>query len=205
MKCLTTQDANEYLARIGMRIGNWNQITDADSAQKSESSWVNYASPRDSHGLFNFAQHVAGWLPKGEWKIFQIDNSTYLDDVQTNFVEHFLSRSERTVNLNADRTFLFEFGKSQSDDKNTEILISNLIYAFLLFECHAYFVSSNSCVGECLAIQDGYAYFSARDKDVCGAESLLRNFEQQPLASPQWIVEIISEGQEQALRGTDLG
>ncbi|MES2740069.1 MAG: hypothetical protein V4754_19490 [Pseudomonadota bacterium] len=195
MRYLKPQDANKYLVHIGMHIGSWNQITDIDTKKNSEENWINYAAPSNATELFNFSQHVAGWLPKGEWKILQIDNSNNLDFVQIKFIENLLSSSDRTINLDTEKTFFFEFGKSINDNNNIDLLISNLIYAFLLFEGHAYFVSSSSCAGERLAIQDGYAYFSSKDKDACGAKNLLRNFSKKPLASPQWIVNIISDEQ----------
>jgi hypothetical protein len=193
MKALSTQEANAYLAHIGMRIGDWNQIADIGGPQASESSWVNYPAPENSNELLSFSQHAAGWPPKGEWKMLQIDNSTCLDAVQENFIGRLLFGPEYVGRLNDSRNFLFEFGKSWTDDRNTELLISDLVFSFLLFEAHGYFVSSNSNDGARLGIQDGFAYFSARDKDIHGTNTLLENFARNPLMSPRWIIEIIAE------------
>lgn len=194
MRHISTQEANVYLARLGMRIGGWNQIADIADANVSSGYWVNYQAPKSAHELLSFAQHVAGWLPKGEWKIVQIDNSTSLDAVQENFLGRMLFGPEYAGQLSDRGTFLFEFGKSQNDDRKTELLISDLIFMFLLYEGHMYVISSNSNDGERLGIQDGVAYFSSRDMDIKGAHALLENFDREPRMSPEWIVEILADG-----------
>jgi hypothetical protein len=199
MKCLTTQEANAYLSRIGMEIGNWNQITEIGSSKQSTLNWTNYRAPERALELFNFSQYVAGWLPRGEWKIFQIDNSTYLDTVQAALVGRLLFGSEEARSLVDNRTFLFELGNNEDTDNNTELLITNLIYAFLLFQCHGYVVSSNRSAGQYLAIQDGFVYFYSKSKDISGADTLLKDFENNPLRSPPWIRDIVAEGQERGI------
>jgi len=193
MKRLTMQQANAYLRDIGMEVGTWNQIADR---QANKPKWINYRAPRDA--LLNFSHHVAAWLPKGDWKIFQIDNSTgWMDPVQVSLFGGLLFGTEEVPDFIEDRTFLFEFGKKKTGDENSELLISNLIFIFLLFESHGYVVSSNSNRGQLLGVQDGFIYFASRDeKDIDSAECLLRNFERDPLASPSWVSEIFVERQE---------
>jgi len=184
-----------------MEIGNWNRITDIADRQHGKSDWINYRAPKD--GLLNFSHHVAGWLPKGDWKIFQIDHSTgWMDPVQVSLFGGLLFGSGDTPDLVENRTFLFEFGKNKKADENTELLISNLIYVFLLFESHGYVASSNSNSGQLLGVQDGYIYFLSRDKkSISSAKTLLKNFERKPSALPQWVMEIFVERQEQELVG----
>lgn len=194
MKCITTQEANVFLRNIGMEIGNWNQVTDIATHKHGKPNWINYRAPRNE--LLNFSHHVAGWLPKGEWKIFQIDNATgWIDPVQWSLFGGLLFGAGDIPDVAENRTFLFEFGKSKSADEKTELLISNLIYVFLLFESHGYVVSSGSSAGQLLGIQDGFVYLSSREHDISGAESLLKNFESKPLESPRWITEILVESQ----------
>lgn len=200
MKCLTAQQANEYLNSIGMKIGDWNRITDIAGRQHGKPNWINYRAPKDGLGLLNFSHHVAGWLSKGDWKIFQIDHSTgWMDPVQASLFGGLLFGSGDMPDLVENRTFLFEFGENKTTDENTELLISNLIFVFLLFESHGYVVSSNSNAGQLLGIQDGFVYFFSKEKNISGAEVLLKNFERNPLAPPQWIIEIFAERQEHAL------
>ena len=201
MKCITVQQANAYLNHIDMEIGDWNQIADTTGFQQDKSFWINYRAPDNSHELLKFSQHVAGWLPIGDWKIFQIDNSSvWIDPVQTSLISGLLFGMENVSWLAKNRTFLFEFGKDENTDSSTELLISNLIFTFLLFECHGYVVSSNSNVGQRLGIQDGFVYFSSKEKNLSGAENLLKNFERHPLKAPQWVLDIIAKRQEQALK-----
>lgn len=191
MKFIDSKEANKYLSSIGMQIGSWNQISDVDC---EVNKWINYLAPKNSSELLNFSYHMAGWLPKGDWKIFQIDNSTCLDAVQLSFVEGLLFGSAKGEKLNNNRTILFKFGIDENGNKENELLIANLIYVFSLFECHAYLVSSNSREGERLAVQDGFAYFSASEKNIHGAKALLENFSKKPLKFPNWIMEIIDDG-----------
>lgn len=202
MKCLTIQEANTYLNSIGMEIGDWYRITDIPGRQFGKPKWINYQAPKE--GLLNFSHHVAGWLPKGDWKIFQIDHSTgWMDPVQASLFGGLLFGADDIPDLNQieNSTFLFEFGKNKTADENTELLISNLIYVFLLFESHGYVVSSNSSAGQRLGIQDGFVYFSSREKNISGAEGLIKNFERDSLELPKWVMEIFAERQEQALKG----
>lgn len=112
--------------------------------------------------------------------------------------------SENAPDLNRveKSTFLFEFGNDKTANNNTELLISNLIYVFLLFECHGYVVSAGSRSGQLLGIQDGFAYFHSKDADVSGAQALLKDFERNPLTSPQWILDIITEWQARVINAS---
>ncbi|SFG43780.1 hypothetical protein SAMN05518865_11256 [Duganella sp. CF458] len=200
MKFVTIETVNSCLSQIDMRIGEWNQITDNQLNGNNTGGWLNYAAPKDSHMLFKFSEHVAGWLPKGKWKILQIDNSTYLDAVQENFLGQFL-RVEGAERLSETRSLLFEFGASKRQDQKLELLIAQLIFIFLLFECHVHVVSSGSVAGQLLSIQDGFVYFQSREMNVQGAELLLDSFRRNPDLSPEWVGEIVAEDQERRLDG----
>lgn len=192
MKFISKKSGNEYLSSIGMKIRDWNQISDIDSVHSRNKFWVNYPAPQSIQELLNFSQHVAGWLPRGKWKILQIDNSTNLDVVQENFLGRLIFGPRHTTGLNGESTFVFEFGNDQGEDKNAELLISDLIFSFFIFSSHVYFVSSFSNNGERLGVQDGFSYFSARDENISGAMDVIVNFERCPLISPQWIIDINS-------------
>lgn len=207
MKCLTKQEADTYLNHIGKRIGSWNQITDLAVEEYERHKWLSRQAPKDAHELYCFSQHVAGWLSKGDWKILQIDNSTSLDAIQGNFVGRLLFGSENLLNLNLvdNSSFLFEFGHNKNENKNTEVLISNLIYAFLLFEGHVQVASSGNSEGQCLSIQDGFVYFISRDENQTSTEILLGVLERNSLVSPQWVLEIIADDQEERIAGISMG
>lgn len=85
------------------------------------------------------------------------------------------------------RTLLFESSGKRSLDLATELLISNLIYVFLLFECHGYVVSSSGVKGQRLGIQDGFIYFIHHEDNGFSAKQILGKFESNPLMSPGWV------------------
>ncbi len=191
MRWLNAQESNFYLATISMGIDSWNRLAYADAALNAKPYWRNYQAPKDAHSLFNFALHVAGWLPKGSWKILQIDNSSSFGVVQASAISRLLpglaSLSSTTIQKS---TCLFEFGGQELADGDMELLIANVIYLFLLFEGHGYLVSPNSRSRECLSVQDGFVYFSSGDEDVAGVDTLIRNFEASPLVLPKWATEM---------------
>lgn len=203
MKNLNSDEANEYLKGIGMRIGDWNEITyPKNDSYKIET--INYQAPRSAAELLCFSQHVAGWLPRGDWKIFQIDNSTgWMDPVELSLFGGLLVGGENFIDFNRalNNTLLFEFGKSVTDDENTELLIVNLIFVFLLFELHGYVVSSNSPDGQLLGVQDGFIYFMSGEKSLFEAENIIKNYEACSTTSPEWVQKILTSRQEEILRG----
>lgn len=191
MRWLSSQDADSYLDAVGMKLDSWNRLVYVDVAPDTEPYWRNYQAPKDTHSLFTFALHVAGWLPRGPWKILQIDNSSSFGVVQASTISRLLPGlvSPFTTTIQ-NSTCLFEFDGQELTDGDTELLIANVIYLFLLFEGHGYLVSANSKSRECLSIQDGFVYFSAGEESVAGAETLIRNFEATPLALPKWATEM---------------
>lgn len=199
MRYLTTQKANTYLCQVGMQIGDWNQLTEVATLESGESSWINFQAPKGAQELLNFSQHVAGWLPKGAWKIFQVDNSCSLDAVQMDFVGRLIRDSELVRKILERRTWIFEFGNDVNADASAELCLSNLIYSFLLFESHGYAVSSGGSARQYLAIQDGFVYFYSNEEGIEDVKRLLKDFENDPLVPPQWILGIIIETQERDL------
>jgi hypothetical protein len=177
MRILDHEEANIYLNAVGMKIGGWNEICDASDREYDHSQSTKYQAPKGSRELHNFAQHVASWLPNGTWKLFQIDNSTSPLEHETFLIRRLLFCSAEQAPL--PFTLLFEI---ESGGLNEELLLSNLIFLFLLFELHGEIVSSNSRNGKYLSIQDGFVYFMSRDdRDIVEAKALLNRFDEQPL------------------------
>ena len=95
------------------------------------------------------------------------------------------------VTLSDLRTLLFEFGDSPKHNQLTELLIANVLFLLLLFEAHAYLVSSGAQEGEFLGVQDGYIYFIARHtQKLESAQTLINQFEQNPRISPSWLTDL---------------
>ncbi len=198
MKSILIADANSYLGKVGLKIGEWGKVLEVGDDGHGDLGWVNYQAPKSN--LLNFSQYVSSWLPKGKWKIFQIDDSTgWMDPVQVSLFAGLLYGADHVqkVDFNKQRTFLFEFGDDENANKYTELLISNLIYLFFRFELHGYVVSSNGESGRYLGIQDGFAYFFS--KDIDNASALLEEFENNPGAPPEWVINIIADAQEELI------
>ncbi len=191
MKSITGERANSCLTPLGLEIGSWNQLTDKHEAERKNRAWIKHRAPRDALEMRCFAEHAAGWVPKGAWKIFQIDNSTSLTRSEVSFFKGVISCAQGAVDQMRPGAFLFEFGDDEEVNADTELLLSNIVFGFLLFECHGYVVSSGSVGGEMLGIQDGFAYFSSRDGGgASDAKVLVDAFERNRLASPKWVQEI---------------
>jgi hypothetical protein len=201
MKTLSAIEAASYLDPVGMKVGDWNEIANVSGDLR----WIKQRAPKES--LLGFSQHVAGWLPKSKWKIFQVDNSTWMDPVEASFFGGLLFGAESTVDINSlkTKTFLFEFGNSKEQNDNTELLISNLIYVFLLFSSHGYVVSSNEVNRRVVGVQDGFVYFGSGDDGLASAKVVLKQFEDNALVLPQWVTNIIVERQERAIAGDRKG
>lgn len=187
MKFLNKDDANVWLGGIGMELSDWNGIAVQNGYRDRGSDFIRYRAPRDAASLYCFSQHAAGWLPIGKWKIFQIDNSTSLARDEAFLLARLLCGIAESPDFSKDRTFMFNFGSDGDSDLKSELAVANLVYLFLLFECHGYVVSSASANGEILGIQDGYVYFISNDVKNSGARELIDGFEKNPTRSPKWI------------------
>ena len=198
MRYLTREDANALLRTIGIKVGDWNQLVDIDARAHERRQWTNHRAPADTRGSYAFAQYLAGWIPSGEWKLLQIDNSTSMDPVQQALVSSLLFGPTEIANLLERRSFLFEFTGDATFDVASELQLCNLIFSFLIFDAHVQIVSSSGNAERYLSLQDGVAYLIARDIKMAGAEILLKTFGENPGVSPSWIQEIVSREQERA-------
>ena len=128
--------------------------------------------------------------------MFQIDNSSYLNAPQAYTFSRLLFGTDEPINFVKNGTFLFEFNKGLNLDRYTEVLISNLIHLFLLYECHGQIVSSDPQSRRILAINDGFIYFISEADGLLKAETLMNRFASNPLKLPQWEVDFIIDTQE---------
>lgn len=196
VKCLSASDTNMYLNGIEMEIGSWDLIKLINENQDLKK--FNYPAPENARELFNFASHIADWLPKGDWKLFQTGYSSHMDAYEAYLFSKLLFGKDEIANFGEKGTFLFEFGVNKDLDISTELLISNLIYLFLLFKSHGQIVTSG-CSSKILSIQDGFIYFISDDRGLLEANAILEKYESNPLLSPDWVDEIVSEYQERGI------
>lgn len=182
MMTLSIIEANALLAQVGFMIGSWNRVVRVDS--KVHQYQVSFRPPRDALSLYCFSLHVAGWMPQGKWRLFQIDDATVFDIDEIIFTSRLIGAN--SLQLLERRALLF----SQNQDQvSSSISIAHLIYAFLLFEGHGYMVSSQSSNGEVICVQDGEITFCSNKADVAGAQLLVETFEASPSKSPNWLAE----------------
>ena len=197
VKSLSIIDANVYLNSIGMEIGDWGQIRPIVEGKGIKK--FNFPAPENALELFNFTSHIAAWLPKGDWKLFQMDNSCHMNAYEAYLFNKLVFGRDEVIYVSEMGPILFEFGISKDLDECTEMLISNLICFFLLFKSHGQIVSSHCNSRKILSIQDGFIYFISDDIGLLEANAILEKYERNPLLSPEWVGEIISDYQERGI------
>ncbi len=196
MKPISHQEANELLGAIGLHIGSWNHIEPSpDNRSKSERYWTKYLAPENSHELYNFSQHVAGWILGGKWKILQIDNSNVMNVIDLNLIGNFLSNHGIPYNFGESDTFFWEFKNSEEVNQNIDLKMVSLIFLFLLLDGNAQFVSSDPLEDRYLSIQEGCVIFYSNNEDQ-SADDLVHTFEKNKLAAPDWILKILEDDEE---------
>lgn len=194
MKILNLSEANSYLSEIGMRIGEWNNI--AFKREPQSSRWLNHKCPDNAAELWAYSQHVAGWVRDGRWKMLQIDNSTNMDIVEVNSIYSLLGVNKVGVEKSKLNSVIFCYGDDAEENLRINLTVANLVFYFLLFELHAYIVSSESALFGHLSIHDGYSYFHAEEAGIKSAKSLLEKFEMNKRMSPDWVIARIIKHQE---------
>lgn len=186
-----------------MVIGDWGQIKSL--IDNNEIKKINYPAPENALELFKFASHISAWLPKGDWKLFQMDNSSHMNAYEAYLFGKLLFGKDEVINFSEMGPIFFEFLIGKELDECTEMLISNLIYLILLFKSHGQMVSSSCNSKKILSIQDGFVYFISDDSGLLEANSILEKYESNPFLSPDWVDEIISDYQERSIKGHEKG
>lgn len=196
IRCIDRAEADQRLAKLGASLGAWNEISFGDSKTGDE-PWVSFRAPKHANELLSFSLNVVAWLPRGDWKLFQIDNSSWLDFVDRSLIAGILGWSiARDICSSDKRTILFE-SSPVSNDRTEDFLIAQLIFTFLMREQHAYVVSAGGEDRQVLGIQDGFVYFyAATSKQIDNARALLKRFEEDDAKYPDWVIELIAIEQE---------
>lgn len=196
MKAIDTHEVKERLAALGMGLSEWGSVVSISGSEQS--TWRCMSAPLDH--LFRFSHHVASWLPRGTWKLVQLDNSSgWIDPAQESLLNAVFHRVGGSSDLSFNTHSSFLCDCSIDGDIPSELTIGNVIFVLLLFRLHAYVLSSGSIRGELLGIQDGSVCFSGVATAVSRAESMIRVLSDNPASYPAWILEVISERQERDL------
>jgi hypothetical protein len=190
-RSITCQEAKEILAPIGMTIGNWGQISYSDLNVNEGKAFLRLRAPTAAKELFCLSRHLVSWLPTGCWTLVQMDNSNVLDRDEISIFSKLFSQYDGTLEK---RTYVIESGESTEAQRDSAFLIANMIFLLLLFEGHAYVTSSGAVNGEILGLQDGFAYFIARQScNLSRADQIVRDFERAPESTAQWVVDWMVE------------
>jgi hypothetical protein len=191
MIAISEERANKLLALVGMKIGGWNELLPIDekSSGAKSAGWSNFKAPSDVRELFNFSLKIAEWIPVGEWKILQIDNSSFFTGAQNKILSQLSGRASSGEKFSDSATYLFQFGRSEELDLQQEYLVASFIFMFLVFELHGYLSSSESSNCQRLGLQDGFVYFMSNPIEVEKANALVKSFEANPSAVPFWAVD----------------
>jgi hypothetical protein len=188
MKVLDKYSANGLLGGIGLKIGKWNRIVFLDESKDYHK--ISFQASRDALLMYCLSLHIVGWLPDGEWKILQIDDATVPIKDEIVFVSRLLGL-DKPLDFAKERSIMFEFSEARKIELN--LTISYLVYIFLLFEWHVYFVSSGVKETEMICIQDGFVHFVSGREDMSDILDLFQAFEKDTTRYPPWIKEYIGE------------
>lgn len=173
-----------------MAIGSWNQLIFAHDESKALTiGSVTVAPPSNAIDLRNFAFQVSGWLPKADWKLLQFDNSNSLRAYEDMLLRQ-VSCTLPDGTFSTHRALLFQFSSDSTSRVAMELMVASLIHYLLLFEAHAYVVSSNCQNGQMLSVHDGAVSFHFPSSSQDLVEEFLQSLQKHPRATPRWITEI---------------
>lgn len=193
-RALNESERNTLLDSLKMSVGEWGQITDCLS-NAGNNAWVSYKRPVESFELLVFSSYVYGWIPEGDWKILQIDNSNYMDISQWHIISCLLGLPIDEVSRSKTFVITTECAPSELG----KLSAFYIVYWFLLFGGHCYLTSSRSDKGQILGVQDGYAYLYERGKSRMEADMLMSGFENNRRELHSSIADIIIKNQEYSL------
>jgi hypothetical protein len=184
MKQISSEEASTYLRRVGLTVGNWKQIRPIDA--QSQGTWRVSQAPANAQELFVFSLHVAGWLPKAQWKVLQFDYSNLLRPYEAALISRLVLGQYDALVQFKSQAFLFEFGRSPEVDFAEEVAIASIIHAVLLLQGHGYIATSNQDCRDYLGIQDGFVYFLTDQARIGDVDAFLANMQSEPPTLPLW-------------------
>ena len=169
----------QALHAVGMQMGAWNRVVDPERQQGKNDNIASFYSvemttlAQDMHQL---AAYAAAWLPAGRWKLLHLIHGCASEN------ERFLLGRMLGISfldLNIPESFIFDYGHSTDIDHENDLGIINIIFFLMLFENHAFLVSSGSEDGEIISIEDGVVAFKSRKSDISGAKKLLDKYHEE--------------------------
>lgn len=204
MKILTPKEAKGYLSRVGVTIGNWNELRYVEEDREKNKRWFNYRAPDRARECYIFSLFVSGWVSQGQgqWKVLQLDNSNQFAFHENALLSRFITDSCTIIDLNSESnsTFLFNSRFENKENLSDEIRFAALIHLMLLFKGHGYLISSADA-GDHMGIHDGFIYFISTEDGLARGRALVQAFEKRKSDWPQWLIDTEIAWQENALAG----
>lgn len=188
MKSISLEEASGLLRTVGFEVGSWREIR-RSGTDINLRSYVHSTPPSDASALYVYSLHLAGWLPRAQWKILGFDRSTLLPPHEAAMVARLLIGSFDFSALEECNAYLFEFSGAEDRDYAEQLTIAAAVYASLLFECHAYVTTSNRDTPHYLGLQDGETFFFTEKEHESEVVAFLQDLHDNPLKLPLWVHE----------------
>lgn len=187
MKILSHPEADEILAPLDIKIGKWNELSDTVFNRQNTS--VILKAPKAAIEIYVIALWLTDWLPKGKWKLIQIDNSTSPSRDESLLFGQLMSLPMGEWDIATQKTFLLDLNDDIAARQQLDMVIVSVIFFALMFQWHIHIVSDGGARGQRLAIQDGFAYFFGNDENISAAKTLVEQVFLHPVNTPKWIEE----------------
>lgn len=177
---INIHEAEKYLDRLGMKIGDYGQIDLIDEKIKKNQKYYTFQAPREIYQLFGFCKWVIDWLPDGDWTMFNVDNIG--EFCRYDQASLFYSLVGRNCDTEKEKgTFIVD---TSDDAISSKFTLCNLAFIVLMFESHAQIVSSNFHDGRWIILHDGFVYFYSAT-DITPIKNTIEGFLQNGNA-PSW-------------------
>ncbi len=187
MKLLSRPDADTLLSPLGLKIGEWNELSEI--APDSQPRVQTLVAPKVARDLYVASLWLTDWLPKGKWKLIQIDNSTSPSDDESFLFEQLINIPTRRWDVASQKTFKFELDENCETGQRVDVVISSVIFFALMFEWHIHLVSDGCLDGQRLALQDGDIYCFGSEESILAAKAIGERLSLHPSSTPKWIEE----------------
>ena len=180
-RILDRREVESYLGGLGLCLDDWNRVRDANPSTERRDA-VELSPPAPALELHVFAQHVAGWLPSSRRKLIQIDNSSAISADEAALLNLILCGDYFGGPSTDAKSILID---SSDGGSQADFLLAHAIFLLVMFEQHAFIVSSESKDGEVIAVQDGAVILSSRTQVRLGV--WLGDSRRDPLELPSWV------------------
>ena len=178
------RDAVPFLQQIGMSIDAYGRVV---STVANRADWVQIEAPAEALMLATVARNAVSLLPYCKWALFQFNHASYLDPVDRFQFSRLIFGDAATLALQPAQTLVF------SNPKDEDLLIlADLVSLSLLHRIHAQLVTSESCGGECISIEDGFLYVHVdRSRESSRIDEALARLEgRRPMVLPSWMSDL---------------